>query len=85
MHTLATLSLTRMQSTCRCADVPHVFRSIRDFYHLRVIIPGPDEPKSIDPYVDELFQDLKKYGPSGVPPWNIVFSIAQAELPFSAT
>ncbi|KAK9918436.1 hypothetical protein WJX75_004081 [Coccomyxa subellipsoidea] len=49
----------------RCADVPHVFRSIRDFCHLLVIIPGPDEPKSIDPYADEMFQDFKKYGPSG--------------------
>ena len=45
--------------------MPFVFRSIRDFCHLVVIIPGPDEPKCLDPYVEELFQDFKKYGPSG--------------------
>ena len=57
--------MTSLLSICRCADIPHVFRSIRDFCHLLVIIPGPDEPASLDPYVEELFQDFKKYGPSG--------------------
>ena len=50
---------------CRCADVPWVFRSIRDFCHLIVIIPGPDEPSCLDPYMEELFTDSQKYGPAG--------------------
>lgn len=58
---------TNVHTICRCADVPWVFRSIRDFCHMLVIIPGPDEPKCLDPYVEELFQDFKKYGPSGEP------------------
>lgn len=52
---------------CRCADVPWVFKSIRDFCHMLVIIPGPAEPACLDPYVEELFQDFKRYGPEGMP------------------
>ena len=45
--------------------MPWVFRSIRDFCHLIVIVPGPDEPACLDPYVEELFDDFRKYGPEG--------------------
>ena len=45
--------------------MPYVFRSNREFCHLIVIIPGPGEPKSVDPYVEELFKDFQKFGPSG--------------------
>ncbi len=47
--------------------MPWVFRSIRDFCHMLVITPGPTEPACLDPYVEELFQDFKRYGPLGMP------------------
>ncbi len=67
MYTVLTQAISRICCVlCRCADLPYVFRSNRDFCHLLVIIPGPKEPKSVDPYVDELLRDFKKYGPSGM-------------------
>ena len=60
-----TCSTERDFASCRCADLPYVFRSNRNFCHLLVIIPGPTEPANVEPYVEELFQDFKQHGPSG--------------------
>ena len=49
----------------RCADMPLSHLNRRRFSHVVGIIPGPSEPSNIDPYLEPLLDDFKKYGPQG--------------------
>jgi hypothetical protein len=49
----------------RCADMPLSHLNRRRFSHVVGIIPGPSEPSKIDPYLEPLLDDFKKYGPQG--------------------
>lgn len=40
-------------------------RSKREFVQPLLIIPGPREPKNIDPYLELLLEELRELGPSG--------------------
>ncbi len=59
------LEFTEAFALRRCGDIPWVWRSRREFTHMVVIIPGPKEPESMAPYMQELLTDLSTYGPSG--------------------
>ena len=37
----------------------------RRFCHIVGIIPGPKEPVKIDPYLENLLEEFKQYGPAG--------------------
>jgi hypothetical protein len=37
----------------------------RRFCHVVGIIPGPKEPVKLDPYLENLVQEFKQYGPTG--------------------
>lgn len=46
----------------------------RCYSHIVGIIPGPQEPKNLDPYLQPLLDEFKQFGPQGekryVGPWN---------------
>lgn len=35
---------------------------------MAIIVPGPWEPKNLDPYLEPLLEDLRAYGPDGTVP-----------------
>lgn len=37
----------------------------RCYSHIVGIIPGPQEPKNLDPYLQPLVDEFKQYGPKG--------------------
>jgi hypothetical protein len=49
----------------RCCDVSAAQRMKRRFSHIVAIIPGPVEPKNLEPYLQNTLDVLQKHGPEG--------------------
>jgi hypothetical protein len=49
--------------TLRCGDLPHVERSKLLFTRILVIIPGPSEPKNLEPYLQDTLSAFKSFAP----------------------
>ncbi|GLI64632.1 hypothetical protein VaNZ11_007950 [Volvox africanus] len=47
----------------RCTDLPVAHRSKRRFTYILTVIPGPEEPSSMDVYVSRTLDAFKEYGP----------------------
>jgi hypothetical protein len=50
--------------TLRCGDLPHQDRSKLRFTRILAIIPGPSEPKSLDPYLQETLAAFREFSPA---------------------
>lgn len=48
--------------------MPLAYLNKKQFHHIVVVIPGPNEPKSMAPYIQGCIEDLQKYGPPPPPP-----------------
>lgn len=48
----------------RCADLPPDMISKEKFSRVVFVIPGPNEPKSIDAYLGMVIQEFRRYGPA---------------------
>lgn len=61
-HVLRHLSVVR-----RCADMPVSHLNRRCYSHIVGIIPGPQEPRNLDPYLEPLLEEFRRYrpGPKG--------------------
>eukprot|EP00882_Tetradesmus_deserticola_P007756 GHRQ01008166.1.p1 GENE.GHRQ01008166.1~~GHRQ01008166.1.p1 ORF type:complete len:392 (+),score=63.85 GHRQ01008166.1:1269-2444(+) len=49
--------------TLRCGDLPHQDRSKLRFTRILAIIPGPSEPKNLDPYLQDTLAAFNKFSP----------------------
>ena len=52
-----------MVEMCRSSDLGPLHRDKTSYVRILAIIPGPDEPKNMAPYIQPLLEDLKRYGP----------------------
>mgnify|MGYP001810129151 FL=1 len=50
--------------TLRCGDLPHQERSKLHFTRILAIIPGPCEPKQLDPYLEDTLAAFNKFAPA---------------------
>lgn len=48
----------------RCEDLPTDQRSLRKFHPVLMLIPGPLQPVTMDPYLEIIARDFVKYGPT---------------------
>lgn len=51
----------------RCAALPFAERSQERFVKPLLIIPGPDEPANLQPYLQDTVEFFAEHGPGGVP------------------
>lgn len=50
--------------TLRCGDLPHQERSKLNFTRILAIIPGPSEPKQLEPYLEDTLAAFNKFQPA---------------------
>jgi len=58
-------AVTTIDICCRSADIPVEHKGRREFSDVVILMPGPREPKNVDPYLEPLLLELVKYGPKG--------------------
>ena len=56
---------------CRCIDIPVTHRGRRSFCLPLLVIPGPNEPPSIAPYLRNTLEAFQKFGPFGSEPMSV--------------
>jgi hypothetical protein len=49
----------------RCLDLPPYLRNKLRFTLPLMVVPGPKEPKSMDPYLEAILEEAREYGPTG--------------------